>query len=100
VARALPDMSAIWPACSRARREGAPDVEQDLYGGFVGNTDRRRLNDLRAMTGEQLARRRAPAFDDPRLGELLWRYRARNFPESLSPEEVQRWDSAPRRLPV
>ena len=92
VARALPDMSAIWPAVFARPQEPAPDVEQDLYGGFVGNTDRRRLNDLRAMTGEQLARTRA-AFDDPRLGELLWRYRARNFPESLSPEEVQRWDT-------
>jgi exodeoxyribonuclease-1 len=92
VARALPDMSAIWPAVFARPQEPAPDVEQDLYGGFVGNTDRRRLNDLRAMTGEQLARTRA-AFDDPRLGELLWRYRARNFPESLSPEEVQRWDA-------
>jgi exodeoxyribonuclease-1 len=85
-------MSAIWPAVFARPQEPAPDVEQDLYGGFVGNTDRRRLNDLRSMTGEQLARTRA-AFDDPRLGELLWRYRARNFPESLSPEEVQRWDA-------
>ena len=84
------DWSAIWPAVFARPPEPAPDVEQDLYGGFVGNTDRRRLNDLRAMTGEQLARTRA-AFDDPRLGELLFRYRARNYPDSLTPEEQAQW---------
>ena len=30
-------------------------------------------------------------FDDPRLAELLWRYRARNFPTTLTPDEQQRW---------
>ncbi|WP_287966019.1 exodeoxyribonuclease I [Diaphorobacter sp.] len=92
VARALPDMSAIWPAVFARPQEPAPDVEQDLYGGFVGNNDRRRLNDLRSMTGEQLARSRA-AFDDPRLDEILWRYRARNFPATLTPEEAERWEA-------
>jgi exodeoxyribonuclease-1 len=70
--------------------EPTPDVEQDLYGGFVGNEDRRKLGDLRRMGGEQLARARA-AFDDPRLAELLFRYRARNFPATLSEEEQERW---------
>ena len=30
-------------------------------------------------------------FDDERLPELLFRYRARNFPDTLSSEEQQRW---------
>jgi exodeoxyribonuclease-1 len=34
-----------------------------------------------------------PNFDDARLGELFWRYRARNFPASLSTEEQQRWEA-------
>ena len=33
------------------------------------------------------------SFKDKRLPELLFRYRARNFPESLSPEELQRWQT-------
>lgn len=90
VARALPDMSAIWPAVFARPQEPAPDVEQDLYGGFVGNTDRRRLDELRSMTGAQLAAART-SFDDPRLGELLFRYRARNFASTLTPEEQARW---------
>ena len=67
-------------------------MDQDLYGGFVGNNDRRLLNDLRTLSGDKLAKARAH-FDDPRLAELLWRYRARNFPQTLSPEEQERWEA-------
>jgi exodeoxyribonuclease-1 len=92
VARDLPDMSAIW-AQVFARPAAAPvDVDQDLYGGFVGNADRRRLNDLRRCSSAELATAR-PAFEDARLSELLWRYRARNFPQSLSTEEAARWEA-------
>ena len=38
----------------------------------------------------QLARQQWP-FDDDRLPELLFRYRARNFPDTLNSEEQQRW---------
>ena len=40
--------------------------------------------------------RRATArtgIDDPRRTELVWRYRARNFPETLTPEEQERWEA-------
>ena len=90
-AHMLPDMSAIWAEVyARPPAEDTADAEQDLYGGFVGNADRRRLDDLRAMTGEQLASART-GFDDPRLPDILFRYRARNFPDTLSPAEQQRW---------
>ena len=91
-ARSLPDMSGIWPAVFARPQEPAPDVDQDLYGGFVGNNDRRYLNDLRSMSGAKLATART-GFDDPRLTELVWRYRARNFPQTLTPEEQQRWEA-------
>ena len=92
MARALPDMSGIWPAVFARPAEPAPDVDQDLYGGFVGNSDRRHLNDLRTMSAAKLASART-GFDDPRLAELVWRYRARNFPDTLSPEEAERWEA-------
>ena len=93
VARDLPDMSAIWPAVFTRPADTAPvDVDQDLYGGFLGNDDRRRLNDLRRKDPAQLAEVRS-GFDDPRLQELFWRYRARNFPQQLSPEELDRWEA-------
>jgi len=91
-ARDLPDMSAIWAEVFKREAAGPVDVDQDLYGGFIGNADRRRLNDLRQSSPEQLAQAR-PAFDDARLTELLWRYRARNFPASLSAEETEAWEA-------
>jgi exodeoxyribonuclease-1 len=92
IAAALPDMSAIWPQVYERPREGAPDVDEDLYGGFVGNGDRRKLTQLRSLSPTQLAQART-GFDDPRLEELLFRYRARNFVETLNEEEVERWEA-------
>ncbi len=91
-ARDLPDMSAIWTQVFTRPGSGSVDVDEDLYGGFVGNADRRRLNDLRQRSPQELASAR-PAFEDARLTELLWRYRARNFPQSLTSQELQRWET-------
>ena len=91
-ARALPDMSAIWPDLFQRAPQATPDVDEDLYGGFVGNADRRRLNQLRALSPAELAVDRT-GFDDERLAELLFRYKARNFAATLSAEDAQRWDA-------
>ncbi|WP_395352290.1 exodeoxyribonuclease I [Variovorax sp. UC122_21] len=91
IARDLPDMSAIWAKVYERPKEDAPDVDEDLYGGFVGNGDRRRLNQLRTLSPAELAKDRT-GFDDGRLEEIVFRYRARNWPETLSEEEAQRWE--------
>jgi exodeoxyribonuclease-1 len=91
-AAGLPDMSAIWPEVFQRPQAAAPDVDEDLYGGFIGNADRRRLNQLRALQPVELAHSRI-GFDDDRLEELLFRYRARNFPDSLSPDDAERWEA-------
>lgn len=91
VARELPDMSVVWPQVfQRLAQTGTPDVDEDLYGGFVGNEDRRRLARLRALPPQELATSRA-GFDDARLGDILFRYRARNFPDTLNEDEQARW---------
>ena len=89
-AQALPDMSAQWAAAYQRPAARETDVEQDLYGGFIGQADRRRLLQLAALHPQELALAR-PGFDDERLPELLWRYRARNFPQTLDAREQQRW---------
>ncbi len=66
------------------------DPEQQLYDGFIGDRDRRLCEQVRALEPAQLGRGQW-MFDDPRLPELLFRYRARNFPETLTPEDRQRW---------
>jgi exodeoxyribonuclease I len=67
-----------------------PDVDEDLYGGFVGQDDRRTLERLRPLSFEQLADKRA-AFTDTRLNEIFFRYRARNAPATLSDAEQTQW---------
>ncbi len=84
-------MAGIWPEVYERPAAGeAVDVDEDLYGGFLDNDDRRALQRLRVLPPERLAERR-PAFNDPRLDELLLRFRARNHPESLSAADRQRW---------
>ena len=91
-ARDLPDMSGIWPEVFARPAAPALDVDEDLYGGFVNDRDRRRLNEFRALTPEQMGHK-PPAFDDTRLGELVFRYRARNFPDTLSTAESEQWQA-------
>ena len=66
------------------------DPEQQLYSGFLGDRDRRLCEQVRHSSVEQLARGNW-AFSDERLPELLFRYRARNFPDSLTAAELRRW---------
>ena len=90
-AQRLRDLAPLWREVFQRPNEAAPDVDEDLYGGFTGNGDKRKLADLRKLKPEQLAKA-SPAFDDGRLEEILFRYRARNFPASLNGEEQQRWE--------
>ena len=46
---------------------------------------------IRASSPEQLAKS-AFSFTDPRLPEMLFRYRARNYPETLRADEQLRWN--------
>jgi exodeoxyribonuclease-1 len=92
VAAQGPSMAQVLAqVLERPQAGGAVDVDEDLYGGFVGNNDKRKLESLRTETPERLAQLR-PGFDDPRLTELLFRYRARNFPHTLSEEEALHWE--------
>ncbi|WP_198119928.1 exodeoxyribonuclease I [Massilia rhizosphaerae] len=92
IAAAGPDMAAVWQQVfQRDKNLAAVDVDEDLYGGFVSNGDRRRLESLRTETPPKLAAAR-PSFEDERLSHLLFRYRARNFPHTLAEEERQAWE--------
>src|SRR3990167_5251744 len=65
-------MGPIWREVFQHPAQAAPDVDEDLYGGFVGNKDRGRLDRLRSLEPAQLAAGR-PALGDSRLGELGFR---------------------------
>ncbi len=87
------NMSAVWAEVfKKPAAGGVVDVDEDLYGGFVGNGDRRKLESLRHEKPQALAGMR-PSFEDERLGELFFRYRARNFPDTLSEDERELWEA-------
>ena len=69
---------------------GSSDPEQQLYDGFVSSTERNICRQVLASNPQQLATLQ-DRFTDNRLRELLLRYRARNFPASLSAEEQLQW---------
>jgi len=82
-------------ARSRPPRD-RPDVDAGLYDGFVGDGDKRRFSDVRA-TAPQMLGTREFAFADTRLPELLFRYRARNWLDTLTTDERARWNDYRRR---
>ena len=91
----LSDAQELWRdkvQAIYAQEEFTPsdDPEQQLYEGFIGDRDRRLCERVRAADPQQLAQEQWP-FDDERLPELLFRYRARNFPETLNEQEQERW---------
>ncbi|HST43598.1 MAG TPA: exodeoxyribonuclease I [Luteimonas sp.] len=76
---------------ARERTRDPADPDASLYAGFIDDADKRRCREVRATPPAQLGSR-VFGFDDPRLQELLFRYRARNHPDTLSIEEQLRWD--------
>lgn len=82
-------LSAAWNA--RPDFATANDVEGQLYDSFMPDADKMRCSTIRAATAEDLADFH-PSFTDDRLPELLFRYKARQFPNSLSEDEHERWE--------
>ncbi|MCW8825485.1 MAG: exodeoxyribonuclease I [Gammaproteobacteria bacterium] len=71
--------------------EPLTDPDHRLYDGFLKPADKKESLRLRQTAPEQL-NEQSWYFEDERLQELLFRYRARNWPEQLSAEERARWD--------
>jgi len=68
------------------------DPDLMLYqGDFFSDADRSKMLELRGLTAEEL-RHVSSAFDDVRIDEMLFRYRARNYPDSLGGDERRRWN--------
>jgi exodeoxyribonuclease-1 len=83
-------VDGIYAAGPALHDEVDPDMA--LYrGGFFSDSDRRLMEEIHLMSPERLAGHQPP-FADPRLAPLLFRYRARNWPETLGEEEAIRWE--------
>lgn len=88
VRRAFTRSDDRWPA----RR----DPELQLYGGaFPSDADKRRFERVRTTAPAMLGH--TPfGFEDTRYDELLFRYRARNWPDTLASGERDRWEALVR----
>lgn len=73
-----------------AKYEGARDAELALYEGFLSDADRPLLARVRGAAPDQLGASDID-FHDTRYRELLFRYRARYAPETLSSVERDTW---------
>ncbi len=72
----------------------ANDTDPDLMlysGGFFSDSDRAVIEQIRLLSSSDLSQIK-PVFQDRRLAEMLFRYRARNYPKSLAVEETERWE--------
>lgn len=78
-----------------ARGEDDPDFM--IYsGGFFSEADRSLMTMVRTAKATDLGRLDLP-FKDKRLHEMLFRYRARNYRESLSEAELVEWEKFRRQ---
>jgi len=68
----------------------AEDVDGALYDGFFGRGDKEQIDRVRESTASELSGA-GFNFSDNRLDELLFRYRARNWPDSLTKDERNEW---------
>jgi len=67
------------------------DPDLMIYsGGFFTPKDKATMTKIRQTTPEKLGDFKAD-FVDGRLQEMLFRYRGRNFPNTLNSDELQQW---------
>ncbi len=90
---AIPGLTAKLQALYANRQLPAiTDPDRMLYsGGFFSDADRRSMDRARAASAAELAQE-SFVFEDTRLPEMLFRYRARNFPDSLNYAERAQWE--------
>ncbi|EMT6381692.1 TPA: exodeoxyribonuclease I [Providencia rettgeri] len=66
------------------------DVDTQIYNGFFSPSDRSTMDIIRETSPQNLPVLEL-SFEDKRMKELFFRYKARNYPATLSYDEQQRW---------
>ncbi|BCG49669.1 exodeoxyribonuclease I [Candidatus Profftella armatura (Diaphorina cf. continua)] len=67
------------------------NIDEELYNNFISKNDNLKLAILRSMSPQELSDVNF-CFENKKLKELIFRYRARNFIETLSLKELKRWE--------
>jgi len=93
--QSLPDR--IAQALKQEYSDEQVDPDQALYcGGFFSNTDKEKMMLIRQTKSSDLADLELN-FEDQRLTEMLFRYRCRNYPETLAKHEQEQWEQYRRQ---
>ncbi len=72
-------------------RPAVTDPDLMIYaGGFFSSADKAEMLRVRQSSPQELQEEEF-LFSDERLAEMLFRYKGRNYPQSLSFEEQERW---------
>lgn len=79
----IPKLLEIY---SKQREFDNSDPDGALYSGFIDRSDKAKFSKARSSKGQAEL-----VFNDERLSELYFRYKARNWPESLTPDENSLW---------
>ena len=76
---------------SPPHKQETQDPDQMLYsGGFFSWADKDRMEQIRQASPEDLGHL-GLSFEDGRIDDMLFRYRARHYPETLTAAEQQLW---------
>ncbi|PCH60783.1 MAG: exodeoxyribonuclease I [SAR86 cluster bacterium] len=86
-------LNKISQAFSQQAMNKSDDPDFMIYsGGFFAESDKKLMQVIRTSSPEDLATLNLP-FRDSRLDEMLFRYRARNYFETLNEQERLRWQT-------
>jgi exodeoxyribonuclease-1 len=89
----IPKLVEIY---NKQREYDNSDPDGALYSGFFDRTDKAKFSKARSSKGQSIL-----SFNDARLSELYYRYKARNWPDSMNAEELALWQKhkAERLMP-
>ncbi|WP_336273605.1 exodeoxyribonuclease I [Vreelandella indica] len=95
--KTLRDASGLADKVAEVFNAGYEEAPQDpdlmLYSGsFFSAVDRQQMERVREMEPWDLVGQRF-AFQDSRLEEMLFRFRARSYPDTLEGEEREQWEA-------
>ncbi len=87
----LRSLDKLQEVYAQTEQRHSLDPEHALYsGGFFSSVDKKLMSQIVCSDVDGLTELSLP-FEDERLNTLLFRYRARNTPQSLSEPELERW---------
>jgi exodeoxyribonuclease-1 len=92
ILKAHPDFGQRVAAALHRKFEKDADPECQLYDGFIPDNDKAKMAAVRAAGAKEL-RGFDPGFSDKRLHQMLVRYKARNYPSSLTDTERSEWET-------